>query len=109
MTHLAERSCTPVDEHTPRLDGDQAAELLNDLAEGWIIVDDHRLERSFSFPNFVDALAFVNRIGEEAETLGHHPDIFLAWGKVRVMIWTHVVNGLTDNDFILAAKVETHY
>ena len=76
------------------------------LPPGWHIVDDHHLEKEFTFPNFADALAFVNRVGAVAEELDHHPDIFLAWGKVRIQTWTHTANGLTRKDFVLANKIE---
>ena len=76
------------------------------LPPGWRIVDDHHLEKEFTFPNFADGLAFVNRVGAVAEELDHHPDIYLAWGKVRLQIWTHKINGLTESDFILAAKID---
>lgn len=76
------------------------------LPPGWRIVDDHHLEKEFTFPNFADALAFVNRVGAVAEELDHHPDIYLAWGKVRIQTWTHVANGLTRKDFVLANKID---
>jgi 4a-hydroxytetrahydrobiopterin dehydratase len=80
--------------------------LLAQLGGEWQIVDGHHLERSFSFEGFRQALAFTNRIGELAEAEGHHPDIHLSWGRVRVTIWTHKIDGLTESDFILAAKIE---
>jgi 4a-hydroxytetrahydrobiopterin dehydratase len=73
---------------------------------GWRIVENHHLEKEFTFPDFAQALAFVNRVGEVAEELDHHPDIYLAWGKVRVQMWTHTANGLTGKDFDLANKIE---
>ncbi len=73
---------------------------------GWRIVEDHHLEKEFTFPDFAQALAFVNRVGAVAEEVGHHPDIYLGWGKVRVQIWTHTVNGLTGKDFDLAGRIE---
>ena len=76
------------------------------LPAGWRIVDNHHLEKEFTFPNFADALAFVNRVGAIAEEMDHHPDIYLAWGKVRIQIWTHVANGLTRKDYVLAEKIE---
>lgn len=76
------------------------------LPPGWRIVEDHHLEKEFTFPNFAEALAFVNRVGAVAEEMDHHPDIYLAWGKVRIQTWTHVANGLTRKDFVLAAKIE---
>jgi 4a-hydroxytetrahydrobiopterin dehydratase len=72
----------------------------------WRVVNEHHLERTFTFPNFRTALAFTNRVGELAEQQGHHPDIHLAWGKVTVTIWTHKIDGLTESDFVLAAKID---
>ncbi len=72
----------------------------------WQIVNEHHLERTFKFPDFRAALAFTNQVGNLAEEQGHHPDILLAWGKVAVSIWTHKIDGLTESDFIFAAKVD---
>lgn len=73
---------------------------------GWKIVDEHHLEKTFTFPDFKRALAFTNQVGDLAEQQGHHPDIHLAWGKVTITIWTHKINGLTESDFVLAAKID---
>jgi len=72
----------------------------------WKVVDEHHLVKSYVFPDFRTALQFVNKVGELAEEQGHHPDIFLAWGKVEIAIWTHKIDGLTESDFILAAKID---
>ncbi len=72
----------------------------------WTVSNDHHIEKEFEFPDFKTALAFVNKVGEIAESQGHHPDIFLAWGQVGVKIWTHKIDGLTESDFILAAKID---
>ncbi|HVE71330.1 MAG TPA: 4a-hydroxytetrahydrobiopterin dehydratase [Thermoanaerobaculia bacterium] len=76
------------------------------LPQDWHIVDDHHLEREYAFPDFKTALAFVNEIGAAAEAANHHPDIHLAWGKVRLTLWTHTANGVTEKDFALADKIE---
>ena len=76
------------------------------LGEGWEVVDEHHLTRTFTFPDFAQALAYVNRVGAMAEDQGHHPDLLLAWGKVRVDVWTHKIDGLTESDFIFAAKAQ---
>ena len=73
---------------------------------GWEVADNHHLWKNFTFPDFKSALAWVLKIGDLAEREGHHPEITLGWGRVRVEIWTHKVNGLTENDFLLAAKVD---
>ena len=76
------------------------------LPAGWRVVENHHLQKEFTFPNFGEALAFVNRIAAIAEEMDHHPEITLTWGKVGVRIWTHTVNGLTRKDFQLADKIE---
>jgi 4a-hydroxytetrahydrobiopterin dehydratase len=80
--------------------------LLGQLT-GWSVVDDHHLEKTYRFRDFADALGFVNRVGALAEEQDHHPDIYLAWGRVDVKIWTHKIDGLTESDFIFAAKCDT--
>jgi 4a-hydroxytetrahydrobiopterin dehydratase len=76
------------------------------LPPNWRVVDGHHLEREYTFPDFASALAFTNRVGALAEEANHHPDIYLAWGKVRLTLWTHTANGLTEKDFALAGKIE---
>jgi 4a-hydroxytetrahydrobiopterin dehydratase len=93
----------------PPLRGDQLAELQKSLGGGWAVIREHHLEKEFSFPDFRSALAFTNELGDVAESEGHHPDIHLSWGKVRVQIWTHKIDGLTESDFILAAKADRLY
>src|SRR2546423_13676291 len=106
MTALAEKKCTPCDGGTPRLEGEGLEALAKQLKAGWKVVKQHHLEREFKFKDFREALDFTNRIGEVAEAQGHHPDIFLGWGKVKVTICTHKIDGLTESDFVLAAKIE---
>jgi 4a-hydroxytetrahydrobiopterin dehydratase len=102
---LAKRQCVPCRSDTPRLTGEALAALRSELGGDWEVAED-RLRKTFRFPDFVSALAFVNRIGEVAEREAHHPDIGLAWGRVSLEIWTHAVGGLSENDFILAAKID---
>jgi len=90
----------------PPLKGKDLARLTGELDGGWQVVDDRQLEKEYRFKDFREALDFTNRIGELAEAQGHHPDIFLAWGKVKLTIWTHKINGLTESDFVLAAKAD---
>ena len=87
------------------LKGDELRKRYSGL-HGWTLANEHHLEKEYRFKDFRDALGFVNRLGEAAEEAGHHPDIFLTWGKVKVTLWTHSVGGLTENDFILAAKAD---
>jgi 4a-hydroxytetrahydrobiopterin dehydratase len=86
----------------------KGAELnaLQKQVPGWEVVNEHHLKKAFTLPDFQTALDFVNRVGALAEEQGHHPDIFLAWGKVEITIWTHKIDGLTESDFILAAKID---
>jgi 4a-hydroxytetrahydrobiopterin dehydratase len=79
------------------------------LVPQWNAVDEHHIIRSFKFPDFKRALEFVNRVGDVAESQGHHPDILLAWGKAEITLWTHKINGLTQSDFIMAAKIDRLY
>lgn len=102
---LDERHCVPCRGGMPALDP-QAIEQLRGKVAGWEIVNGHHLWKAFKFPDFRQALVFVNRVGEIAEAEGHHPEITLGWGKVEIALWTHVARGLTENDFILAAKID---
>ena len=81
------------------------APLLRQL-DGWQVIDNHHLRKECRFPDFASALAFVNKVGEIAEEQNHHPNIALSWGRVDVDIWTHKINGLTESDFVLAAKID---
>lgn len=105
-TDLSDKQCAPCQGGTPPLKGSALGPLLEQLTTGWQIVNEHHLEKDFSFRNFREALSFVNQIGQLAEQQGHHPDIYLAWGKVKLTIWTHKIDGLTESDFIFAAKID---
>jgi 4a-hydroxytetrahydrobiopterin dehydratase len=106
MTELAKRHCEPCRGGTPPLESSALAELKSKLHPDWKVVDQHHLERTFRFPDFRQALAFTNSVGEIAEAEDHHPDLHLSWGKVTMDVWTHKIDGLTENDFILAAKTD---
>ena len=105
MTELHERVCLPCQGGAPTLTAAEIDRLLAQV-ESWSVVDRHHLEKAWTFPDFVTALTFVNRIGSIAEEQGHHPEILLAWGKVLVRIWTYKVDGLTESDFTLAARFD---
>jgi 4a-hydroxytetrahydrobiopterin dehydratase len=105
-TPLAERHCTPCTGGETPLAGDSLASHLAQVHERWQVEDGHHIEAEFQFANFLEALDFTNRIGAIAEQEGHHPDICLGWGRVAVTISTHAIDGLSDNDFILAAKID---
>ena len=105
VCELASRECVPCKGGTPPLSEEKIQQLLGEL-NGWTVQQECHLTKSFTFPDFVKALACVNRIGEIAEQQGHHPDLYLAWGKVKMEVWTHKIHGLTESDFIFAAKVD---
>jgi 4a-hydroxytetrahydrobiopterin dehydratase len=102
---LANKSCVPCRGGVPPLAGAELATLQKQLP-GWDVVEGHHLKKVFQFPDFKQALAFVNKVGEIAEREGHHPEITFTWGKAEVTTWTHAVNGMTESDFILAAKID---
>ncbi|MDP2600551.1 MAG: 4a-hydroxytetrahydrobiopterin dehydratase [Deltaproteobacteria bacterium] len=106
MNILAQKECLPCKGGVPPLKGGDLEKIHQELGNDWQVVRDHHLEKEFTFKNFVEALGFTNKVGALAEQVGHHPDIFLAWGKVKVTIWTHKIDGLTETDFIFAAKVD---
>jgi 4a-hydroxytetrahydrobiopterin dehydratase len=108
MSELATKKCKPCEGETQPLQGSELERFLSQV-EGWSLVSGesgNRIEKEYRFPDFVKALAFVNRLGEVAEAEGHHPDVFLTWGKVKINLWTHSIGGLSENDFILAAKAD---
>jgi 4a-hydroxytetrahydrobiopterin dehydratase len=105
MAELAEKTCVPCRGGVPPLTADQIRPLQAQVKD-WDVIENHHLERAFPFPDFRKALEFVDKVGAIAEEQGHHPDIYLAWGKARVTIWTHKIDGLTESDFILAAKID---
>ena len=105
MSKLADQQCVPCRGGVPPLGPGRIAELIEQI-DAWTAERDHHLTKTFKFADFVSALAFVNRVGAVAEEQNHHPDIYLAWGKVRVDIWTHKIDGLTESDFIFAAKTD---
>jgi len=105
MNDLASRACVPCHGGVPKLQGEEIARLLPQL-RGWEVTGEHHLKRSYQFPNFRQALEFVNRIGEVAEAEGHHPDIRFGWGYAEIKIYTHAIDGLSESDFILAAKID---
>lgn len=108
MADLASKTCVPCRGGVPPLKGAELESLLKQVG-GWKVVEEHHIAKAFKFPDFRKALDFVNRVGELAEEQGHHPDIFLTWGKAEVTTWTHKIDGLTESDFILAAKIDRLY
>jgi 4a-hydroxytetrahydrobiopterin dehydratase len=106
--NLSDRTCVPCRGGVPPMERAAAEGLLEQLNDGWQLQENGHmlLEKIYRFKDFAEALAFVNRIGALAEEQGHHPDLFLAWGRVRLEIWTHKIKGLTESDFIFAAKCD---
>lgn len=103
---LSQMQCVPCRGGVPPLEGEELERLHAELGDGWQVVDGHHLEKEFEFRDFGEALDFTNRVGGLAEDQDHHPDILLRWGRVRVTIWTHKIDGLTESDFVFAAKTE---
>jgi 4a-hydroxytetrahydrobiopterin dehydratase len=106
VSDLAKLECIPCKGGIPPLKGPEIDGLLARLGGGWNVVEEHHLEKEYRFKDFRQALDFTNRVGELAERVGHHPDITLAWGKVRLTIWTHKIGGLNEADFVFAAKAD---
>ena len=105
MSDLASKTCVPCKGGVPPLAGKELDALAKQVPQ-WKVVNGHHITRTFTFPDFRQALAFVNKAGEIAEQQGHHPDILLSWGKAEITTWTHKIDGLTESDFILAAKID---
>jgi 4a-hydroxytetrahydrobiopterin dehydratase len=103
---LSDKTCKPCEGGTPSLKGVDLEDLSAKLDEGWKVVEEHYLVKRYDFDDFKQALAFTNRVGEIAEEQGHHPDIYLSYSKVEIKMWTHKIDGLTESDFIFAAKVD---
>ena len=105
MESLASKHCVPCHGGVPRLTAEETSRLLAQL-QGWQVAEEHHLSKEYEFKNFADALAFVNRVGRVAESEGHHPDIEFGWGYARVRIYTHAIDGLSESDFVLAARID---
>ena len=106
LVELADQACIPCRGGVPPLALEVAEELLEKLGDGWFLNPDGHLERSYSFKSFGDAMKLANAVAEIADEENHHPDLYVAWGKCRVEIWTHKIDGLTESDFYFAAKVD---
>lgn len=102
---LADKKCVPCRGGIPPLKGKELEQLHGNIPD-WTVTNEHHLHRDFRFPDFKQALDFANRVGAVAEEQGHHPDILLSWGKAGITLWTHKIDGLTESDFIMAAKID---
>lgn len=105
MSELSDRTCIPCRGDVPPLRGARISELSGQVP-GWEVVEEHHLRRVRRFTNFRGALEFVNQVGELAEEQNHHPEICFGWGRVELVVFTHKIDGLTESDFILAAKID---
>jgi len=106
MSDLASRECVPCRGGMPPMRGDEIKEFADELGGDWEVVAEHHLQKRYEFKNFLEAQGFVQRVGELAEEQGHHPDICFGWGYAEIRIWTHKIDGLSESDFILAAKID---
>ena len=104
MNELTQKRCKPCEGGIPALSPAQTQALLKQT-KNWELRE-NKISKDFSFSNFVQAMAFVNKVAEIAEQEGHHPDLHIHYNRVRCVLWTHAVSGLTENDFILAAKID---
>jgi 4a-hydroxytetrahydrobiopterin dehydratase len=109
VSELASLECVACKGGTPPLKGEALRSWGARLGNGWKVLDEHQLEKDFRFPNFRSALNFVNHVGELAETVNHHPDLSLSWGKAHITLWTHKIGGLSETDFVFAAKSDQLY
>ena len=103
---LAQRKIVPLKDGMDPLRGETLIKLQAELGGGWTVVEQHHLEKEYKFNDFREALDFTNKVWELAENVDHHPEICLSWGKVKITIWTHKIGGLTENDFVFAAKAD---
>lgn len=103
---LSKKKCQPCERGGSPLSGEALKKFQQQIANDWKVVNNHHLEKEYKFSNFREALDFTNQVGEIAEEEGHHPDILLSWGKVVIQLWTHEINGLSENDFIVASKCD---
>ena len=106
MTNLINKKCVPCEGGVPTLTPDEIQKFMKELKEGWKVLDNLKIEKLFKFKDFVEAIKFVNKVAELAEQEGHHPDIAINYNKVKMTIWTHAIGGLSENDFILGAKID---
>lgn len=104
MEELAEQQCVPCRGDTPVLKGEELKKFHDQLDGSWQVEEEHHLTREFEFENFTEALDYVNQVGEMSEEQGHHPEIYLTWGQVKLKVYTHAIDGLSESDFVWAAK-----
>ena len=103
---LTEKKCKPCEGGVPKLTAVQIKEYSGNLREPWEVEDELKIRKDFDFKSYSEVIAFVNRVAELAETEGHHPVMHVFFSRVRIELWTHAILGLSENDFILAAKID---
>lgn len=103
---LSQKNCVPCKGGVPPLRGEELAKLMSQISNNWQLNKAGHLEASFTFKTFRQALNFANQVGDIADMEGHHPDLYVSWGRCAIEIWTHKIQGLTESDFILAAKID---
>jgi len=103
---LSQEKCIPCSVGTPVLDGEELENLMDEIEDDWKLIENKKIVREFKFDNFINALKFVNKVGNISEEKGHHPDIELGWGHAKISFMTHKINGLSRNDFIMASLVD---
>ena len=103
---LSEKKCIPCEGGMPAFDKSQITKYKSQIDKAWKVVDDKKLRRNFKFKDFVQTMGFVNQVALIAQAEDHHPDMHISYSKVAIELWTHAVNGLSENDFILAAKID---
>lgn len=106
MSDLLSKKCIPCSIGADPLNKEEIGNLFKELKKGWSVVEEKHLEKTYKFKDFKQALDFTNLVGNLAENEGHHPDIYLSWGEVKIKLWTHKIKGLHENDFILASKID---
>lgn len=108
MSDLTSKHCVPCEGGVPPLDDEKIQRYLAELGGRWEHIPGlvHKIEKNFTFKDFKEAMVFVNRVAKLAESEGHHPDIHISWNKVKLELFTHAIHGLSENDFIVAAKIE---
>jgi len=102
---LCDRTCKPCHGGVPKLTAGEYQQFLPQL-QGWTVEEEHHLTKSYKFDNFMQAMDLANKIADLAEQQGHHPDLLVRWGELKITLWTHAIDGLSEADFILAAKID---
>ena len=103
---LSEKKCVPCEGGVPPLDSRQIAEIKKQISSDWTVLENSRIKKKYLFVNFKHTMEFVNKVASLAEAEGHHPEMHVSYGEVEIELWTHAIKGLSENDFIMAAKID---